>query len=63
MEANLREADLSEANLREVDLSEADLRGANLTGAKLRHATATVEQWETAASLKGAEMPDGRLHD
>jgi hypothetical protein len=67
-EADLRYADLSGANLREADLSktilvEAYLTGANLTGANLSGAIGTTpEQLAKAASLKGATMPDGKIH-
>ena len=52
-EANLREANLSGAKLREADLGMADLAWANVTD----------EQLDTAASLKGATMPDGTKHE
>jgi hypothetical protein len=61
--ADLREADLSEANLAYADLGGADLRGANLTGADLTGADVTDEQLAQAASLEGAIMPDGTVHE
>jgi uncharacterized protein YjbI with pentapeptide repeats len=76
--ANLAEANLSGAKLRGADfgelimlvgnlgdanlistanLSDADLSDADLTGAKV-----TDEQLAKAKSLKGATMPDGKIH-
>ncbi|HEY0739300.1 MAG TPA: pentapeptide repeat-containing protein [Herpetosiphonaceae bacterium] len=56
--ANLRGADLSRANL-----SRANLEGANLEGANLTGAIVTPEQLAQGASLTGASMPDGSIHD
>jgi hypothetical protein len=75
---DLRDADLREANLRRSDLSHTDLRRANLEGANLARtvlyeadlrdarltgAEVTLLQLSQAKSLKGATMPDGRVHD
>ena len=66
----LNGADLSNANIKRADLREADLTGANLEGADLSEANLegatgiTVEELEDqAASLEGATMPDGTVHD
>jgi uncharacterized protein YjbI with pentapeptide repeats len=56
--ANLREAILTGANLRGADLNKANLAWANLSGANV-----TSEQLGKAASLKGATMPDGTVHE
>lgn len=56
--ADLRDANLSEARLGWSDLDLADLRGADLTGARV-----TDEQLDQAASLKGATLPDGTMHE
>ena len=66
--AKLSRADLSGTTLRVANLSQADLRNANLTGADLRWAiltgaTVTDEQLDKAASLEGATMPDGSVHE
>ncbi len=68
-EADLRNtylhlADLSEANLTKANLGEANLSEANLAGANLRDAkNITTEELEKQAkSLKGAIMPDGKIH-
>jgi uncharacterized protein YjbI with pentapeptide repeats len=60
--------DLSEEDLSGVNLSGAKLYGADLTGADLREAdleraTVTDGQLAQAASLKGATMPDGTVHE
>ncbi len=62
--ADLSNADLKGADLSEADLSNADLKGADLSEADLKDAIGvTVEELERqAASLKGANMPDGSTH-
>jgi uncharacterized protein YjbI with pentapeptide repeats len=75
---NLRDADMREANLRRSDLSHSDLRRANLEGANLARtilyeadlrdarlagAQVTLLQLSQSKSLKGATMPDGKVHD
>jgi hypothetical protein len=75
--AFLEEADLREADLRGAFLDEASLNGANLSGARLaganlskaelrsadlKGAQVTAEQLAQAKTLKGATMPDGRVH-
>lgn len=64
-DAYLPNANLQQADLREADLEGANLKGANLSGADLEGATGvTVEELEEqAASLEGATMPDGTVHD
>jgi len=57
-EASLRATRLSRVNLEGASLHRADLRGANLQGAIV-----TEEQLEKAASLEGATMPDGLIHE
>jgi uncharacterized protein YjbI with pentapeptide repeats len=76
--ADLSRANLSEANLLLADLSRANLSGANFTranleatnlegaflsGANFSGAVVTQEQLAQAASLTGATMPDGSIHD
>ena len=68
--ANLGGADLSRANLTEANLSGASLDRANLSLADLTEANlkdtigVTVEELEKqAASLNGATMPDGSIHE
>jgi hypothetical protein len=41
----------------------ADLSGADLSGADLRGAKVTDEQLAKAASIEGATMPDGTIHE
>jgi hypothetical protein len=65
--ASLSGANLSGAYLILTELSDADLSGANLitadlSGAILRDAKVANEQLEAAKSLKGATMPDGKIH-
>src|SRR5215208_3942798 len=65
---NLREAILEGARLHNTylagaDLTDADLRDADLSDADLTKAYVTEEQLATCASLKGATMPDGTVHD
>jgi hypothetical protein len=52
-QADLSGANLSGASLSKTELGEADLSGASLTGAKVAE-----KQLKTAASLKGAFVPD-----
>ena len=71
--AYLRWANLRGADLRWTDLTRASLAGANLTGAclrwaclvqaDLRGAIVSEEQLAQAASLKGAILPDGTMHE
>lgn len=69
--ANLQEAHLAGSVLttelgedaEEGDMGDADLTGADLTEANLNGATITDEQLTQCASLKGAIMPDGTVHD
>ena len=42
---------------------DADLTDADLTGANLRGASVTARQLAECASLRGATMPDGTVHD
>ncbi len=69
-QTDLNEATLTSTNLQQVDLSGADLTGANLSAADLTDANLedateiTVEELEEqTASLEGATMPDGTVHD
>ena len=62
-DANLREVDLSGADLSEADLSGAGLHEANLSKANLLGAKVTQAQLDQAASLEGATMPDGTVHE
>jgi uncharacterized protein YjbI with pentapeptide repeats len=69
----LRWTNLRGADLRLADLTGASLTGANLTGANLRWACfleadlrgaiVADEQLARAASLKGAILPDGTVHE
>ena len=61
--ANLREADLGYARLIEANLRGALLKGADLRGADLTAADVTAKQLAQAASLEGATMPDGTVHE
>jgi hypothetical protein len=61
--ANLSWADLSWAFLGGAELSGADLSKANLEGANLEGAKVLPEQLAQAASLKGATLPDGTVHE
>ena len=66
--ASMVEADLRGTNLRRADLAGANMEGANLLGtyldgANLRNAHVTDEQLAQAASLKGAILPDGTVHE
>ena len=61
--ANLYHADLPCADLSGADLSGANLSEADLTGADLNGAQVTDEQLAQAASLKGAILPDGSVHE
>jgi uncharacterized protein YjbI with pentapeptide repeats len=56
--AVLYHVNLGGANLKGANLVRADLTGANLSGAKV-----TSEQLGKAASLRGAAMPDGTVHE
>ncbi len=61
--ADLTETDLSGLNLSGVNLKGANLRGADLSDANLTDAIVTIEQLNTARSLKGAILRDGTKHD
>jgi hypothetical protein len=67
--ANLANADLNNANLSRAILigpkssGDADLTGARLMGADLSNAVVMQDQLNKAASLKGATMPDGSIHE
>ncbi len=61
--ADLTEANLAGANLENAYLTDSNLTGANLHGADLERAIVTPEQLAKAQSLKGATMPDGKIHD
>ena len=63
IKADLPGANLSGVILRYADLSRAVLFGADLTDADLTGATITLEQLAQAASLHGATLPDGSIHD
>jgi len=54
---------LSGATLYGADLFKADLRDADLRDAELSRADVTGEQLASAASLKGAIMPNGTQHE
>ena len=58
----LRNADLSHADLSQADLSGADLTMANLSGARLTGAVISPQQLASVASLEGAILPDGTIH-
>lgn len=58
--AILERADLTDANLTDADLTGADLTGADLTDVE---GITAEELEEQAASLEGATMPDGTIHD
>jgi uncharacterized protein YjbI with pentapeptide repeats len=61
--AKIAFANLNDANLSKADLTNADFGGANLDGADLSGATVDVDELEqTVKSLKGATMPDGKIH-
>jgi hypothetical protein len=69
MGADLSRANLSDAYLQGANLSDADLRDAKLDGVDLQEANLegatgiSVEGLEKKAkTLKGATMPDGKLH-
>ena len=61
--ADLSGADLSGADLRDANLSGANLSEADLSGANLSEAQVSSEQLAQAASLEGAIMPDGTVHE
>lgn len=66
--ANLSGASLWETNLHGADLSQTKLSGAklesaHLSGAILTGAEVTDAQLTQAASLRGATMPDGSVHE
>jgi len=61
--ANLSAARLPFANLRLANLTDAELAGADLSQADFSGAVVTPEQLAKAASLRGAKMPDGRIHE
>lgn len=50
-------------DLKEGSMGDAGLTGADLTEANLLNATITDEQLAQCASLEGATMPDGTVHD
>ena len=60
--ANLSFTNLSGANLSRAFMEGAWLRSADLDGADLGGAKVTDKQLAEAASLKGATMPDGKIH-
>lgn len=62
--ANLRGANLSKADLPGIYLGQVDLAQVNLSGANLKGATGVpIDELEKKAkSLKGATMPDGKIH-
>ncbi len=61
--ANLKSAELIWAKLGWANLSAADLSGAHFEQADLLRARVSDEQLSTAASLAGATMPDGSVHE
>ena len=61
--AVLRNAVLSSTNMTDVDLRGADLRGAYLVDANLTGVLVTAEQLDSANTLLGATLPDGRRHE
>ena len=61
--ATLTGVNLSGANLSGAFLSDAALGGANLKRATLRGAEVVEEQLDQAASLEGAMLPDGTVHE
>ena len=61
--ANLSKANLENASLTRLDLRWVNLENANLENAYLKGAKITPKQLLTVASLKGAIMPDGSIHD
>jgi hypothetical protein len=61
--AHLLVAQLRGARLNGADLTEATLNGADLANADLTEATISDEQLATAKSLKGATLPNGRVHE
>jgi uncharacterized protein YjbI with pentapeptide repeats len=77
VEANLSDADLTGAYFTTrglpgglviadhcgPDCSDADLTGSDLSAADLNRATMTSAQLAQAASLAGATMPDGTIHE
>ncbi|MBP7686606.1 MAG: pentapeptide repeat-containing protein [Thermoflexales bacterium] len=61
--ANLSHTILREANLQNADLHDANLSGADFSRANLRNAQhLTQAQLDSAKSLSGAIMPDGKIH-
>jgi uncharacterized protein YjbI with pentapeptide repeats len=62
--ADLRNANLINAEMSSVNLDGANLLGAYLDGANLKYVTGiTTEKLEKQTkSLKGATMPDGKIH-
>ncbi len=61
--AVLRNAVLNSTDMTNVDLRGADLRGAYLVNADLTGALVTAAQLESAHTLVGATLPDGRRHE
>jgi uncharacterized protein YjbI with pentapeptide repeats len=66
--ANLERAILEDANLEDAILSRSNLKSAHLVGANLENVNLSgtnvdYSQLATAASLKGATMPDGTKYD
>jgi uncharacterized protein YjbI with pentapeptide repeats len=60
---DLDAANLMDTELRRVDLLGADLRKANTHFTYLTGTKVTNEQLAQAASLKGAILPDGTVHE
>ncbi len=61
--AVLRNAVLNSTDMTNVDLRGADLRGAYLVNADLTGALVTIVQLESANTLVGATLPDGRQNE
>lgn len=61
--ASLQSANLTLAKMLDVDLREANLLEAELKLASLKGARITYEQLADVKSLKGATLPDGKIHD
>ena len=58
-----RNAVLNSSELINTDLRGADLRGAYLADADLTGALVTKSQLDSARTLSGATLPDGKKHD
>jgi uncharacterized protein YjbI with pentapeptide repeats len=61
--ANLKRVCLDRANLVAADLCGANRGDASLSYANLEKAKVDPEQLAGVASLEGATMPDGTVHD